>query len=370
MLVEKMKYKDIDRIFQTKQTPFLVIDKDVIRHKCIEFKETIGQARLFYALKANPHKRIVKLLLELGVGFEISSQEELSFLLSQGVSPQRLISSNPVKTEGFIKAACAGGVEFLAFDSHAEIAKLVQFAPGSKVYVRLSVSNEGSQWPLSRKFGVDAEEAVGLLIEAEKRGLDPCGVTFHVGSQCTEEATWIRALEKSKEVWDLAESHGLRLRMLNIGGGFPINYTSRAPSIVRIIKLVKGVIEKMFPRNIEIFIEPGRAIVGEAGVLVASVIGKGTRNGGKWLYLDVGVFNGLMESIGGIQYQMAVAGNGSKSKWVLAGPSCDSFDVISTEVELAEPEVGGRVYIMSAGAYTTAYASNFNGFCVPKTYFI
>ncbi len=243
MLVEKMKYKDIDRIFQTKQTPFLVIDKDVIRHKCIEFKETIGQARLFYALKANPHKRIVKLLLELGVGFEISSQEELSFLLSQGVSPQRLISSNPVKTEGFIKAACAGGVEFLAFDSHAEIAKLVQFAPGSKVYVRLSVSNEGSQWPLSRKFGVDAEEAVGLLIEAEKRGLDPCGVTFHVGSQCTEEATWIRALEKSKEVWDLAESHGLRLRMLNIGGGFPINYTSRAPSIVRIIKLVKGVIE-------------------------------------------------------------------------------------------------------------------------------
>ena len=209
-----------------------------------------------------------------------------------------------------------------------------------------------------------------MLVEAGRRGLSPHGITFHVGSQCTEQATWVRALEKSKEVWDSVESHGLRLRMLNIGGGFPIQYIAPAPSIAQIAKVVRDMIEKIFPGNIEIFVEPGRALVGEAGILVASVIGKGTRNGEKWLYLDVGVFNGLMESVGGIRYPVTVARNGPKSKCVLAGPSCDSFDVISKEVELAEPEIGDKVYIMSAGAYTTAYASNFSGFCIPKTYFI
>jgi len=370
MLIEKMKHREFERIAQTKQTPFLVIDRDVIRHKFREFQEAIGQARIFYALKANPHRQITKLLLELGADFEISSQGELSFILGQGVPPQRLISSNPVKTEGFIKVASGSGVELLAFDSYDEIEKLARFAPRSKVYVRLSVSNEGSQWPLSRKFGVEAEEAVRLLVEAGKRGLNPYGITFHVGSQCTEQATWVTALEKSKEVWESAEGHGLRLRMLNIGGGFPIKYVNNVPPIVQIAKAVRHTIEKMFPKNIEIFVEPGRALVGEAGILVASVIGKGTRNGEKWLYLDVGVFNGLMESIGGIRYPVALARNGLKSKWVLAGPSCDSFDVISNEVELTEPDIGDKVYIMSAGAYTTAYASNFNGFCIPKTYFV
>lgn len=365
-----MKYRDVNRLAQTKQTPFLVMDRDVIRRKFREFQEAIGQARIFYALKANPHRQIVRLLLELGTDFEVSSPEELSFLLSHSVPPQRLISSNPVKTEGFIKAAYASGVELLAFDSYPEIEKLAQLAPGSKVYVRLTVSNEGSQWPLSRKFGVEAEEAVRLLMEAGERGLKPYGITFHVGSQCTKQATWVNALENSKEVWDMAKARGLRLRMLNIGGGFPIKYINPTLSITQIAKVVRDVVEKMFPKDIEIFVEPGRALVGEAGILVASVIGKGTRNGEKWLYLDVGVFNGLMESIGGIRYPIAVARNGPRSRWVLAGPSCDSFDVISTEVELTEPEIGDKVYIMSAGAYTTAYASAFNGFCIPKTYFV
>ncbi len=365
-----MNYRFIERISQTRQTPFLVIGRDVIQRKFREFREAIGPARVFYALKANPHRRIVRLLLELDAGFEISSHEELNFLLRQGVPPHRLISSNPVKTEGFIKAAYATGVECLAFDSYAEVEKLAELAPGSKVYVRLSVSNEGSQWPLSRKFGVETEEAVKLLMEAGKRGLDPYGITFHVGSQCTEQATWIKALEKSREVWDLAERLGLTLRMLNIGGGFPITYISPALSIVRIAKLVRDTIGEKFPRDIEIFVEPGRAIVGEAGILAATVIGKGMRNGQRWLYLDVGVFNGLMESMGGIQYPIAVARDGPEGSWVLAGPSCDSFDVISAEVKLAEPEIGDKVYIMSAGAYTTAYASNFNGFCIPKTYFV
>lgn len=363
------KYGEIERLARTKPTPFLVVDREVIRCKFREFQEAFGQAKIFYAIKANSHRRIAELFLELGADFEVSSEGELSLLPSQGVLPQRLISSNPVKTEGFIKAAHVAGIELFAFDSYAEIEKLARFAPGSKVYVRLTVSNEGSQWPLNRKFGVEVKEAVRLLMEAGRRGLNPYGITFHVGSQCIEQTTWVRALEKSKEVWDSAGRNGLRLRMLNIGGGFPIKYINPAPSVVQIAKVVTDTIERMFPRDIEVFIEPGRALVGEAGILVASVIGKGTRNGERWLYLDIGVFNGLMESIGGIQYQV-VGRDGKRNKWVVAGPSCDSFDVISNEVELVEPEIGDKVYIMSAGAYTTAYASNFNGFRIPKTYFL
>lgn len=364
-------YQRVELILQAKSTPFLIISRDVVRQKFEEFRKAIDNARIFFALKANPHRHIVELLQQLGADFEISSEQELSLLLRCKVPPQRIISSNPVKNKAFIKAAYSAGIDFFAFDSCIEIEKLWKFAPGSKVYVRLSVSNEGSQWPLSRKFGVEPEEAVKLLVKAAERGLKPCGITFHVGSQCTERTTWVKALEKSKEVWDSAESQGLKLQMLNIGGGFPIKYIDPVPSIAQIANVVRDKIEMMFPEDVEIFVEPGRILVGEAGILVATIIGKGTRNGQKWLYLDVGIFNGLMESIGGIRYPITVARDGRpRSRWAVAGPSCDSFDIISTEVELEEPEVGDKVYIMSAGAYTTAYASNFNGCAMPKTYLV
>jgi ornithine decarboxylase len=363
-------YQRIQRLLQAKKTPFLVIDKSIIQQKFQEFQNAIGQAKIFYALKANAQRRIVQLLAQLGAGFEVSSEQELCLLLGCQIPPQRIISSNPVKSEAFIRAACSVGMELFAFDSCDEIEKLAKLAPGSRVYVRISVSNAGSKWPLSGKFGVEVGPAVDLLMKAGERKLRPYGITFHVGSQCTDPTTWLEALEKSKEVWDSAESHGLKLRMLNIGGGFPIKYTNPVASVAQIAPVLKERIERLFPKEVQIFVEPGRVLVGEAGVLVATVIGKGLRNGQKWLYLDVGVFNGLMESIGGIAYPIITANTGPRTKWALAGPSCDSFDIISTEIELEEPEIGDQVYIMSAGAYTTAYASAFNGFCIPKTYFI
>jgi ornithine decarboxylase len=359
-----------ERIAQTKETPFLIIDGEVIKRKFEEFQKAIGNAKIFYALKANPHARIVKLLQQLGTGFEVSSERELSLLLRCGVLPQEIISSNPTKSRAFIIRAYCAGVNLFAFDSYSEIEKLSECAPRSRVYVRLSVDNEGSQWPLSRKFGVEIDEAVELLTEAGKRGLDPYGITFHVGSQCMEQATWVKAIEKSRSVWELAKGRGIKLRMLNIGGGFPIKYTEPIPSIAQVVEVVNAQIRSTFPEGIELFIEPGRSLVGEAGVLVTTAIAKAVRNGQRWLYLDAGVFNGLMETLGGIRYQFATVNDGPVSKWVVAGPSCDSFDVISTEVYLPEPEIGDKVYIMSAGAYTTVYASEFNGLRIPKIYFV
>ena len=360
----------VERAVKGKQTPLLVIDRNVIRHKFNELKQVFGNARICYALKTNPHWRIVELLQELGSDFEISSEEELNILLRRGISPDRIIASNPVKTEACIRAAAKAGVELFAFDSYAEIEKLASFAQKSKVYVRLTVSNEGSQWPLTRKFGVEVEEAVDLLDAARKKGLQPYGLTFHVGSQNTTTEAWIRALEKSKSVWDLAGHRGIELRMLNIGGGFPIKYGENSFAIDDIAGRIKETIDTVFPRDIEVYVEPGRILVGEAGILIGTVIGKAARNGEKWLYLDIGVFNGLMETVGGIQYPMASLKNGGMDKWVLAGPSCDSLDIVQNDVLLPELEVGDRVYILSAGAYTTAYASRFDGTVIPRITFI
>jgi ornithine decarboxylase len=342
-----------------------------MRQKYEQLQRELGEAKIYYALKANPHREVVKLFQQIDAGFEISSEGELKLLVQLGVPPEKIISSNPIKSEAFIKSAYNYGVDLFAFDSYAEIEKLSRFAPSSKVYVRLSVSNKGSEWPLSEKFGVEIEDAAELLVQAERKHLKPYGITFHVGSQCTNLTTWVQAIRGSRVVWELVRSKGIKLQLLDIGGGFPIKYTKSVPSVAEIAQVVKEAIEEIFPdENIEIISEPGRALIGEAGVLVATVLAKAVRRGQKWLYLDVGVFNGLMESVGGIKYPLAVAKGGKVSKWMLAGPSCDSFDVISADIELPEPEVGDKVYIMSAGAYTTAYASQFNGFLVPKTYLV
>jgi ornithine decarboxylase len=371
--------KRTERASRGKQTPLLVVDRGIIRQRFIELKECFGNAGIYYAVKTNPHWRILKLLKELGSGFEISSEEELNILLRRGVSPDRIIASNPVKTEACIRSAYTTGIKLFALDSYAEIEKLSRLAPKSKAYVRLTVSNDGSQWPLTKKFGVETDDAVNLLVEARKSGLEPCGLTFHVGSQNTESEAWVKALEKSRLVWDKAKERGIELKILNIGGGFPIKYMENSYSISNIAADINEtvnqlfpetievlMVNQLFPETIEVLMEPGRFLVGEAGILVGTVIGKAARNGGKWLYLDVGVFNGLMETVGGIQYPMTSLKNGGMEKWVLAGPSCDSLDIVQNNVVLPDLAVGDQVYILSAGAYTTAYASQFDGAPVPR----
>jgi ornithine decarboxylase len=360
----------VERALRVNETPALVVDRRLIRETYQEFCDEFSPGKVYFALKANPHPGVVGVLLEAGCDFEISSQGELELLLQLGVPPGRIISSNPVKDPAFVRAAHAIGIDVFVFDSDSEVEKLCRFAPGSEVYVRLAVSNEGSEWPLSKKFGVEAEQAVDLLMRAQQRGLKPQGITFHVGSQCTNARTWAKAIEKSKGVWDLATSKGAELRALNLGGGFPVEYTKPVPSLAEIAGVVKESVAGAFGGGVDVMVAPGRALVGDSGILVATVVAKAVRDGERWLYLDVGVFNGLMETVGGMKYTIVTRRTGPNGRWVLAGPSCDSFDVISTEAELPELEIGDRVCIMSAGAYTTAYASQFDGFPIPGVSFV
>jgi ornithine decarboxylase len=354
--------KDTDR-----EPPYLLIDTAKVKQKVRSIGKQVKNSKVFYAVKANPDVEVIRLADKLGLGFEIASEGELRILSSIGVGPERIITSNPVKSFRFLKMAAEYGVSYFAYDSKDEVLKLCDYVPGASVYVRLSVPNEGSEWPLSKKFAVELDEAEELLLFAKKKGLNPVGVTFHVGSQCTNVYSWNSALDKAKDLWDRAEKSGVHLSVLNIGGGYPIKYTKNVVDIPTIEKNINTLIYERFPRGTKIFIEPGRAVVGDAGIFVSRVIGKARRGDEDWLYIDVGVFNGLMESVGGIKYSYIVEGSRQSRQWTLAGPSCDSFDVIDKDIILPEPEIGNLVLILSSGAYTISYASEFNGFSIPKT---
>jgi ornithine decarboxylase len=207
-------------------------------------------------------------------------------------------------------------------------------------------------------------------VQARKSGLKPVGVFFHVGSQCTLAGTWAKAIQKSWSVWQRAAERGIELHMLNVGGGFPATYLKPVPTVAEIARVIQESVAALFPKDVEVSLAPGRGLVGEAGILAATVMAKAARDSEQWLYLDVGVFNGLMEAVGGIKYRIVASRTGPTRKWVLSGPTCDSFDVISNEVELPDLDVGDRVYITSAGAYTTAYASEFDGFPIPAIHFL
>ncbi len=362
-------------------TPILLIDRDRLIENSTSIGRGIPNSRVFYAIKANSDLQVVEILLEQGLGFEIASSGELDLLKKLNVSPEKIITSNPIKSVKFIQDLYDYGVRYFVFDSLSELEKLEKYAPGSSVYVRLSVPNEGSEWPLSKKFGVELEEAFYLLKRVkEKKILKPVGITFHVGSQCLNPYNWYIAIDKAKQLFNMCRDSGINLEMLNIGGGYPISYTKIAPTIKDIEEKISSYLKEKFRQGVEIFIEPGRAIVGDAGIMISQIIGVAKRGYENWMYLDVGIFNGLMEAIGGIKYLyipekvFSEKGSGEGSfferhkKWTIAGPSCDSMDVIEKNVYLeGEMRTGQLILIPSAGAYTTSYASEFNGFPVPET---
>jgi ornithine decarboxylase len=362
-------------VLKSVKTPTLVINLDRIKERFIELQEALKEAKIYYAVKANDHQEILALLNDLGSGYEVASSWELEKVLRLGVDGSRIISSNPVKPLDFIDYAYKSGIKAFSIDSYKEIDKLKKIAPRSRVYVRLIVPNEGSDWPLTNKFGVDVDTALDILEYAKYQGLVPYGITFHVGSQCNNLRNWFIGIKKAWELWEKAIYKDIKLTMLNLGGGIPVNYQYESLSIRDIGSYIEALLQKYFLiKPMEIQIEPGRGLVGDAGVLVSSVIGKTTKyiNGKEsyWIYLDTGVFNGLAEVLGGISYPMYAEQKGEIKPYTIAGVSCDSMDIISNFTYLPDVDVGDRIYIMATGAYTTVYAANFNGFGIPETVFV
>ena len=362
------------------ETPCLVMDLDVVAGAYKLLRRYMPLAKIFYAVKANPAPEIVSLLRDLDSSFDVASPNEIDLCLERGIGPERISFGNTIKKERDIAYAFGHGVKLYAFDSLAELEKLGRAAPGSRVFCRILVESVGAEWPLSRKFGCSPEMAVELLRQAKSLGLDPYGVSFHVGSQQTKLDQWDGAIERAaKMFWALAETD-INLRMVNVGGGFPAKYRGDVPGVVQYANAVMGAITRHFGNDLpEIIVEPGRSIVGDAGVIQSEVVlisRKAANEEKRWIYLDVGKFNGLAETMDeAIKYRIKTpADGGPTGPVVIAGPTCDSADILYEKTRYRLPlelKVGDKVEIQATGAYTSSYASvGFNGFTPIKTYCI
>jgi ornithine decarboxylase len=346
--------------------PFLILDAAIVRSKVRRFRAAMPRVRPHYAVKANPDRRVLKTLVQEGCGFEIASVAELDLLLGLGVPPAEVFYSNPVRSRDSIAYAAGKGVEWFVVDSADELRRVHEIKPDAKQYLRIATPNIGSDWPLSGKFGAGAADARDIIALAAKLGADLAGVTFHVGSQCRNPANWRVALEKARALFDVMAKAGLKPRLLNIGGGYPVRHVKPIPSIEVIGEVVNEGL-KAFPEDVQVIAEPGRYLVSDAGYFVCRVLGTATRAGKRWMHWDAGLFGGVIESSEGLKYRIRTERSGPDVTWTVAGPTCDSVDIVMRDEPLpSDLQEGDFVYIRNAGAYTTAYASQFNGFPLPE----
>jgi ornithine decarboxylase len=372
----------VSRFLEQRQpeTPCLVVDLATVAHAYRLLRTYLPLARIFYAVKANPAPQVVSTLLDLGSSFDVASRGEVDLVLGLGAEARQVSFGNTIKKERDIAYAFGRGVRLFAFDSEAELEKLARAAPGARVFCRILVACEGAEWPLSRKFGCSPEMAVELLKKARTLGLDPYGVSFHVGSQQTDLGQWDGAVGQAARMFSALAQCDINLRMVNIGGGFPARYNRDVPAVAAYAQAVMGAITRHFGNDLpEIIVEPGRSVVGDAGVIQSEVVlisKKSEDDPKRWVYLDVGKFNGLAETMDeSIKYRIETpADGGATGPTVLAGPTCDSADILYEKAEYQMPldlKVGDKVEILSTGAYTSSYASvGFNGFAPLKTYCI
>lgn len=363
-------------------TPCLVVDLDVVAERYRSICATFPGAQVYYAVKANPAKELVGMLARLGASFDVASRAEIDLCLEAGARPESLSYGNTIKKPDDIAHAHALGVDLFAFDSATELDKLAEFAPGATVFCRLLVASSGADWPLGRKFGCASEMAVDLLQRAAESGLVPGGVSFHVGSQQLQPSRWNRGIAQAARVFTDLERAGIRLRTLNLGGGFPAHYVENFPPLEVYGKTIYDALEQSLggAEDLSIALEPGRYVVADAGVLRTTVVltsRKSYRDDKRWVYLDTGRYGGLAETEGeAIRYRVATQHDDGcpVGPVVLAGPTCDSTDVLYEDHVYELPldlGVGDHVDLLSAGAYTASYSSvGFNGFPPLPTYCI
>ena len=354
------------------ETPCLVLDIDRVEDNFRAITRALPIAQIYYAVKANPAAPILERLVKLDSCFDAAGIEEIGFCLAAGAQPASISFGNTIKKVSAIRRAHAAGVTLFAFDSAEELEKLAANAPGARVYCRILVENAGADWPLSRKFGTTLVSARALMIRAGELGLDPFGLSFHVGSQQTTTESYEAAISKVGMLFTDLKEAGVNVRMVNLGGGFPVRYSSEVPEIDRFGDAIMGAMTKHFGNALpEMLIEPGRFIVGSAGLVQAEVVlvcRKDQDDPVRWVYLDIGRFGGLAETEGeAIKYRIATPHDGKATGPVaIAGPTCDGADILYEKSNYRMPlalSCGDKVELLDAGAYVTTYASQcFNGF--------
>jgi len=362
-------------------TPLLVVDTATVSRQYDELVNAFPYGNVYYAVKANPAVEVLSLLRDKGSNFDIASIYELDKVMALGVGPERISYGNTIKKSRDIRYFYDKGVRMFATDSEADLRNIAKAAPGSRVYVRiLTEGTQTADWPLSRKFGCQTDMAMDLLIMARALGLEPYGVSFHVGSQQRDIGTWDAAIAKVKVIFErLREEDGIELKMINMGGGFPANYIAKTNELTTYAEEITRYLHEDFGDDLpQIILEPGRSLISNAGILVSEVvlISRKSRTGlNRWVFTDVGLFQGLIETLGeAIKFPVWTDKKGELEECVLAGPTCDSADIMYEDYKYPMPlnlSIGDRLYWFSTGAYTTSYSSvEFNGFPPLQAYYI
>jgi ornithine decarboxylase len=355
--------KTVTELVKKKGTPLLLISKSRLLEQIKKFNALLPRVKPYYAMKANSHPFILKTLNEAGIGFDVASIHEMDTVLKLGARPDNVIFANTIKHPKALKFAATRKVKLMTFDSEYELYKIAKHAPGSMVLIRIKVPNVGSVVELSLKFGAEPVDAMPLLIKAHQLGLKAAGVSFHVGSQSTNLENYLASLEMASIIFSDAKLKQLPLEILDIGGGFPIKYFDHEKDpFLPMASHIKKELNRLFDPGVKVIAEPGRCLAGPSCILAMTVVGKSIRGNKHWYYLDDGVYG----SLSGIifdhgKYHYKVMRKGIKQITTLAGPSCDSLDIISVSEDLPELEIGDIIYVENIGAYSWVTATSFNG---------
>src|SRR3989454_7083743 len=367
-----MTAKELERVAREHATHVVVIDHDAIRQNYAAFKKHLPKVEAYYAVKANAEPAIVRTLYKTGASFDVASLPEFMLVYEnirhlpakeqQDFIWDKIIYANPTKPKETLQALDQYK-PLVTYDNLTELRKIKQYAPHAGVVLRLRVPNTGSVVELSSKFGCDPGEAVDLIVEAFRIGLVVEGLSFHVGSQCTNFENFVQALNIAAAVIDESRSRGHEIKILDIGGGFPAHYNRHVKPFSVLAKKINAEIERLFPRDIQILAEPGRFLVATAATAVARIIGKNVRDGKRCYYIDDSAFHTFSGLIfDHCQYHLSAFRKGKTEICAIFGQTCDALDTISLSEELPELEIEDLVYSKNIGAYSSASATWFNGF--------
>ena len=369
----------IEQLVQQHGTPIYIVSKKKLIENFQLLDKALPAVKIYYAVKANPHEEILETLAGIGAGFDVASKGEILSAIKAGAHARDdLIFADTVKDPKHIAFAYSIGLDDFTYDNMSEIQQIARHAPGSYVHLRIAVSNKGSVAHLSKKFGAQVEEAIPLLLAARDQGLQPRGVSFHVGSQCLDVNRYVEALDSTRVIFEQARQEDLKLEMIDIGGGFPVRYIDENINLESMCKTIVDHYRNLFGDEVMLAAEPGRSIVGDAVILVTKVISESVREGRNWLYFDDGTYGSFLDVLlYKMKFPMRTNTSGRMTKYVLAGPTCDCIDVFSRdaegeicEVELPETHVDDLLIAGSMGAYTYSESTRFNGFDPPKFVYI
>lgn len=362
----RLNKEETEALAQEYGTPLLVLSLEQIEKNYHLLRTHLPRVKVFYAIKANPHRRILELMRDLGSNFDVASDGEIMELSSLGVDGSRMIYANPMKTVNGLRACRNAGVGKMTFDSAGEIDKMARECPGATVLLRIRIDNSSAHVDLNKKFGAAREQALELLLKARDAGLDAAGIAFHVGSQTTSADPYLYALDIAREIFEEAAAAGMQLRIMDIGGGFPIPEPKVRFNLQEMLNQINARLDEDFP-GVEIWAEPGRFICGTAVNLITSVIGVTERGGQPWYFLDEGLY-GTFSGVLFDQWDFKLISfkEGEQVAATFAGPSCDSLDIMFRGKMTVRQEEGDLILVPICGAYTSASATTFNGFSKAK----